>query len=82
MEELKITRCTGAGAKMADQLSKAHFRSFRETAAAAGWALQLEPARIPPALLRWLDRPVPDDQLGARILHEIGASRRLAGYSA
>jgi hypothetical protein len=81
MEVLKITRCTGAGAKMADQLSKAHFRSFRETAAAAGWALQLEPARIPRALLLWLDRPVPDDQLGARILHEIGASRRLAGYS-
>jgi hypothetical protein len=81
LEVLKITRCTGTGAKMADQLSKAHFRSFRETAAAAGWELRLEPARIPTSLLRWLDRPVPDDQLGAHILHEIGASRRVAGYS-
>jgi len=81
LEVLKITRCTGAGAIMADQLSKARFLDFRNTARSAGQELRLAPARIPPALLAWLDKPSPCDSLGAAILQDIGKELRIAGYS-
>ncbi len=81
LEVLKITRCTGTGATLADQLSKARFSAFRQTAAQEGWPLQLEPARIPATLLKWLDRPFPCDRLGAAILEELGAGSRIAGYT-
>jgi hypothetical protein len=81
LEVVKITRCSSDGAKMADQLSKARFGQFRQTAAAAGWKLDTAPARIPAALLSWLDRPYPCDALGSEILKEIGARVPLAGYS-
>ena len=71
LEVLKITRCTGTGATMADQLSKARFRDFRQTAEEKGWPLRVEPARIPAVLLKWLDRPFPCDRLGGDILSEI-----------
>jgi hypothetical protein len=71
LEVLKITRCTGTGATMADQLSKARFRDFRRTAEEKGWPLKGEPARIPAVLLKWLDRPFPCDRLGGDILSEI-----------
>jgi hypothetical protein len=81
LEVVKITRCTGDGAKMADQLSKARFALFRQTAADAGWELRTSPAAIPAVLLSWLDKPFPCDGLGAEILKEIGAQVPLAGYS-
>jgi hypothetical protein len=82
MEVLKVTRCSAAGPKMADHLSKAKFREFRAEADRNDWALQTAPAVIPKALLRWLDRPGPYDGLGAEILKEIGGQVPLAGYSA
>jgi hypothetical protein len=81
LEVVKITRCSSTGAKMADQLSKARFGEFRNTAAEAGWQLQLGPARIPRSLASWLDRPTPCDGLGAEILKEIGGEVPIAGYS-
>ncbi len=81
LEVVKITRCSSDGAKMADQLSKARFAQFRQTAAAADWKLDVAPARIPSVLLSWLDRPYPCDALGGEILKEIGAQVPLAGYS-
>jgi hypothetical protein len=81
LEVLKITRCSATGPRMADQLSKARFREFREEAAKAGWRLDTAPAAIPKALLRWLDRPGPYDGLGAEILREIGGEVPLAGYT-
>jgi hypothetical protein len=65
LEVIKITRCSTTGPMLADQLSKARFKAFRDTAAAAGWPLHEAPATIPRALLRWLDRPGPYDGLGA-----------------
>jgi hypothetical protein len=81
LEVIKITRCTGTGATLADQLSKARFGDFRRTAEQAGWPLQLGPARIPAVLLKWLDRPFPCDRLGAAILEELSTSSKLAGYT-
>ena len=78
---MKITRCSSPGAKMADQLSKAKFAEFRDTAAAANWPLDRAPAAIPKSLLRWLDRPGPWDGLGGEILKEIGREVPIAGYS-
>ncbi len=68
LEVVKITRCSSDGAKMADQLPKARFAQFRQTAAAADWKLDVAPARIPAVLLSWLDRPYPCDALGGEIL--------------
>jgi hypothetical protein len=81
LEVRKVTRCSAAGPRMADQLSKAKFGEFRREAAAAGWELQVGPAAIPKALLRWLDKPGPYDGLGGEILSEIGGRVPLAGYS-
>jgi hypothetical protein len=81
LEVRKVTRCSAVGPRMADQLSKARFGEFRREAAAAGWELQVGPAAIPKALLRWLDKPGPYDGLGGEILKEIGGSVPLAGYS-
>ena len=78
---MKVTRCSAAGPKMADHLSKAKFREFRAEADRSGWHLEAAPAAIPKTLLRWLDRPGPYDGLGAEILKEIGGQVPLAGYS-
>jgi hypothetical protein len=81
LEVIKITRCTGTGAKLADHLSKAKFKQFRETANAAEWELTTAPAAIPKSLLRWLARPSPYDGLGAEILRELALEAPIAGYS-
>jgi len=63
----KITRCSTKPAVLADLLSKGDFRRF--------WALHrhhnLDPARIPVAILSWVNNPRRDDELGSRILKEI-----------
>lgn len=82
LEVLKITRCSNTGAVLADQLSKARFQDCRATAEAARWPLNTEPARVPPVLLNWLDKPFPCDSLGAAILQDIGRECTVAGYSA
>lgn len=81
LEVLKITRCTGTGAVLADQLSKARFRDFRNTATVAAWPLRSAPAWIPSVLLAWLDKPYPCDRLGGDILREIGRLSELAAYT-
>ncbi len=81
LEVIKITRCTGTGATLADQLSKARFCAFKRTAEQEGWPLQVEPARIPAEKKKWLDRPFPCNRLGAAILEELGTSSKLAGYT-
>jgi ribose 1,5-bisphosphokinase PhnN len=69
----KITRCSSAGAVMADALSKADFNLFRRTAAGSDWALEVGPAKVPRQLLAWLANPVRDDRLGSGLLDEIAA---------
>ena len=81
LEIRKVRRCTGTGPVLADQLSKAQFREFRETAEAAGWAVDAGPRRVTGGLLRWLARPVPWDDLGHVLLTELGERMDLPGYS-
>ena len=78
---VKETRCSNTGAVLADMLSKAKFSEFRATAAAANWPLALDPLKIPLALLAWLQHPKVDDQLGHRILQELGTTCNVLGYS-
>jgi hypothetical protein len=63
----KIRRCSSVGPVLADHLSKAKFAEFKDAARNAGWALQVDPLRIPPPLLLWLHTPEPDEELGPRI---------------
>jgi hypothetical protein len=77
----KITRCSVAGAEMADALSKADFDRFRRTGLAQGWPLQCAPARVPWYLLAWLANPVEDDKLGSRLLRELAESGPVLGVN-
>ena len=81
MEIRKVRRCTGTGPVLADLLSKAQFREFREAAGAAGWAVDASPRRVTGSLLRWLARPVPWDDLGHVLLTELADRMELPGYS-
>ena len=81
LEIHKIRRCSTPGAVMADALSQGDFRRFRAAAAAVGVTPDAVPAAVPVALRRWLARPVPDDELGQRILAEMGRHTPLLGYN-
>ena len=56
-----------------DAISKADFNLFRRTALEHRWRLAIRPARVPGALLRWIDRPVVSDSLGQEILDELAS---------
>jgi hypothetical protein len=77
----KIARCSAAGAVMADHLSKANFQWFRQHAAQVGWRLQVEPARVPVTLLRWIDKLVQSDDLAHDILRELARDGPILNYS-
>lgn len=78
----KITRCSTPLAVMADALSKADFPRFWGTAYQnSGFELGLEPAWVPPSLLRWVESPRPDDDLGLRILHDVASKGPVLGLS-
>jgi hypothetical protein len=70
---VKITRCSNTGAKLADSLSKAEFREFRDEAEKEDWQLDTAPAWVPTSILAWIARPVADDLLGEKILRELTA---------
>jgi hypothetical protein len=81
MHIAKITRCTGTGATIADHLSKANFVAARQLSREAEWPLELDPCAIPAVLLQWLEKPVPDDNLGHRLLKHLGGMLPILGYS-
>jgi hypothetical protein len=73
---LKIRRCSDNASRAADALSKGNFlgaRSFCQ--------LDTEPASIPVSLLKWIDQPVPSDDLADDILREIAKSAPVLNYS-
>jgi hypothetical protein len=78
---VKITRCSTAGAEMADALSKADFKRFRETAGGQHWPLAVGPAWVSPQLLAWLSNPRADDNLGDRVLADIARRGAVLGVN-
>ena len=81
IEVVKITRCSNAGADMADALSKADFARFWGLCDGSGFDCPLEPAWVPVSLIAWLESPCPDEGLGQRILGEISQRTGVLGYS-
>ena len=59
-------RCSSPGEVVADHLSKAKFREAGEVA-----GVQVHLARVPRALLRWLEKPSVTRLLGMAILREM-----------
>lgn len=70
----KVTRCSNFESTVADALSQGRVLQAKQIAADYGLPLRLEPATIPAVLLAWLERPVPDENLGVKLLS--GISRR------
>jgi len=77
----KITRCSNPQAAMADALSKANFKCFREIAHAAEMSMNIEPETVPASLLAWIDKPTVDFQLADRILKELAVTEKVLGYN-
>ena len=78
---VKISRCSTPLANMADALSKADFPRFWGISYRnGGFQLGLDPAWVPPSLLRWIDSPKPDDNLGLDILADISRLGPVLGY--
>jgi hypothetical protein len=72
----KITRCSTPEAAAADAISKGSFAAARQLI-----HLDIEPARIPPTLVRWINQPVPSDDLAHLILTELGKKAAILNYS-
>jgi hypothetical protein len=72
----KIRRCSNGPAVAADALSKAQFAAAR-----CFTQLDTEPSAILTALLRWVNRPNPSDDLAHVILKEIGKNFPVLNYS-
>ena len=66
----KITRCSDDGSILADLLSKGKVREFHDTTPRS-WAMDADPAWIPPSILSWIHNPQEDDSLGGRILTDM-----------
>ena len=70
-EVAKISRCSTPLAEMSDALSKAHFQRFWAVSRSAGLSLPLDPVPVPAELLRWVQDPQVDWDLGDRLLRAV-----------
>jgi hypothetical protein len=77
----KISHCSNTGASIVDAISKGEFVRVKDIARAGKWPLQLEPARLLVSLLKWIDKPVPPDDLTKNILREIAVAWPVLNYS-
>ena len=73
----KVTRCSNVEAVIADCLSKADFKRFYELMPNR----KLNPAKIPVALLEWINDPREDTKLGQKILREMAKYTMVLGYN-
>ena len=76
VEIVKIARCSTDLAEAADAISKAEFSRMRRLMPGAS----VGPARVPRALLQWINNPVRDRNLGGRLLEEMDVERNILGY--
>ena len=77
----KITRCSTSFATLADHLSKASFSQFWSLAREQHLDLPLGPAWVPASLLKWIDNPVEDDNLGDKILSDLSKRTLILGFN-
>ena len=76
LEIVKIKRCSNAEASAADAVSKADWSRLRQLMPRATPG----PAKIPTALVNWVNNPVADRNLGENILREMGLVRTILGH--
>ena len=77
----KITRCSSSGAVIADRLSKGDLRGGIGEGCKNGRPMAATPTALPEPLLRWVCLPVPDDELGHKLLgHLAGSGVPVLGY--
>ena len=72
-----IPRCSSKEALVADALSKSNYKVFRTLMREA----EQLPRRPPAALIKWVNNPNPDRELGSEILRELSSSTRVLGFS-
>ena len=77
----KILRCSTPLATMADALSKADFQKFWSLSSQLNLNLPVSQAWVSPALLAWIQNPIPDDSLGDRILSDIAKYSLVLGLN-
>ena len=77
----KITRCSTPLASMADALSKCSFDKFWELANQEEVPLPINQSWTPPALLSWINKPIPDDHLGDKILQDLSKRTLVLGIN-
>ena len=70
----KVTRCSTAGAVLADLASKGRCKEMFQYAGAQGWRLDATPAAVPEVLLKWVCLPAVDDELGHRVLQYLAST--------
>lgn len=73
----KIRRCSNEQAEAADALSKSDFVAFRKNMPRANPG----PQRVPDALLKWIQNPLPDRFLGLKILTEMARNNLVLGFN-
>jgi len=77
----KILRCSTPLATMADALSKADFTKFWSLASQLDLNLPVSQAWVSPALLAWIQHPIPDESLGDKILSDIAKRSLVLGFN-
>ena len=75
LEIRKVTRCSTVGAEAADAVSKGDFVRFRRLKPQSN----LNPGKVPQALVDWVNDPQEDRRLGDRILQEMGVAKNTMG---
>ena len=81
VEICKIRRCSVPLAEMADALSKSAFgRFWHEAQLGGGFQLGADSLPVPRTLLQWIANPLPDFDLGDRLLRELAESGPVLGY--
>ena len=66
---------------MADALSKADFTRFWSLASQLDLNLPVNQAWVSPALLAWIQNPIPDESLGDKILTDIAKRSLVLGFN-
>ena len=72
-----IGRCSNDEANAADALSKCDMKRFLQYMPEAN----IVPEEVPSALLSWIENPVPDRDLGKRIIEEMQGKFKLVSYN-
>jgi hypothetical protein len=72
----KIRRCSDTASRIADALSKGSFAAARSLG-----SLDVEPARILVPVLKWVNLPVPSDDLADDLLRDMAKTAPVLNYS-